>query len=205
MAQSKRKRRATSPALERGDIRIGQSKRSSTTVKWEGFLFNKRVSETTATAFSPHRLKQKRSQIARLVQGIEKLLKRNFFPTRQNTCPPESRHLLVPRLGLKPNPPHFFGRGAQVCTLCPHQALPFSAKFFQWATSPRSSSMVCSSSSNRSTFFCRDLRAASVLRARFTATVSAESSRVMGGSGLSRFREPTPEIEECLPDVLRDC
>jgi len=49
----------------------------------------------------------------------------------------------------------------------------------------------------RSIFRARDFLAASVFRARFEATGSAVSY-VIGGRGLSRRRELTPETDECL-------
>jgi len=49
----------------------------------------------------------------------------------------------------------------------------------------------------RSIFRARDFLAASVFRARFKATGSV-ASYLMGGKGLSRRRELTPETDECL-------
>lgn len=70
---------------------------------------------------------------------------------------------------------------------------------FQWSRSVSSSLILCSNSSTFSIFFCLDLRAARVLRARFMAVVSLGSSTTIGGRGLSRLRDlPTPETEECL-------
>jgi len=77
------------------------------------------------------------------------------------------------------------------------------AAFFQNSTSAFRLSILDSISSIFSAFLARDLRAAIVLRARFTADVSLGSGTTMGGRVWVRLRTPDVDDRLCSLEVLR--